>query len=205
MKTILHLDDSIIALKLVEKALSGFARLISVTTIADALTAMAKHDIDCFLIDNVLADGNGLDFAKAIRSKEKHHNTPILLITAGLSENVAYHSMKAGINQCVSKPVQPATIKHIIAQQIAKPIIQKIERTRIDACGVRWESLNQVFEYSLDTGQLVQGYNSEETREKMRTVLKAKIADDIKNFEGVTNVQIVNYLLEIMGGPPDDL
>ena len=197
MKTILHLDDSVIALKLVEKALSGFARLISVTTVADALAAMAQYDIDCFLIDNVLADGNGLDFAKAIRSKEKYHNTPILLITAGLSENVAYNAMKAGINQCVAKPVQPAEIKHLITQQIAKPTIQKIERTRIDACCVRWESLNRIFEYSLDTGQIVHGYHAEETREKMRTMLKAHIANDIKDFEGVTNVQIVNYLLEI--------
>lgn len=119
-----------------------------------------------------------------------------MVITSSLSENIAYGAMKTGINQCFSKPVEPVMIKHIISEQIANPVIQKIERTKIRACCVRWETSNQVFKYSLDAGQLVQGDHFDETREKMRTVLKANIIEDIKNFEGITNVQIVNYLLE---------
>ncbi len=192
MKTIMYLDDSIIALKIMEKTLSGFADLIAIPTISKALKAISKYNIHCFIIDQVLADGYGIDFAKKIRADEKYRKTPILLISASLTEAVAYNAMMAGINQSISKPIQPEEIRQILSQQLKNPTIQKVKRTKISACCVKWEAENKHFEYSLDTGRIVQGNSTEETREKMLTTLKTHIKSD---FKEIIQTEIVNYFL----------
>lgn len=197
MKKILYLDDSIIALKLMAKTMRGFADLICVSTISDAIDAMLQNDIVCFIIDYMLADGNGINFAKRVRKNENYLNTPIILISASLTIDIAFKAMKAGINQSLSKSIQPVKIKQIIAQQIKNPTIHKVERTQISACCVRWETDNEFFEYSLDTGRLVQGNSAKDTQEKMYETLKTCVRNKSNDFKVIINAQIVDYVLSI--------
>jgi ActR/RegA family two-component response regulator len=175
----------------------GFADWICVSSISDAVDAMSKNDIVCFIIDYKLADGNGINFAKCVRKNENYLNTPIILISSSLTTEIAFKAMKAGINQSLSKPIEPVEIKQIIARQIKNPTIHKVERTQISACCVRWEKDNEFFEYSLDTGRLIQSNSAKDTQEKMYEILKTCVRNKNNDSEGVINAKIVDYFLNI--------
>ncbi len=197
MRKILYLDDSSLYLKFMAATMRGFADWICVSSISDAVDAMSTNDIVCSIIDYMLADGNGINFAKRVRKNENHLNTPIILISSSLTTEIAFIAMKACINQSLSKPFEPVEMKQILARQIKNPTIHKVERTQISACCVRWEKDNEFFEYSLDTGRLIQSNSAKNTQEKMDEILKTCVRNKSNDFEGVINAKIVDYFLNI--------
>ncbi|NRA38733.1 MAG: response regulator [Planctomycetes bacterium] len=170
---ILHLDDSRIALKLVQKAFQGTAQVIGVSKLVDA-TAIIEREVifDCFLVDHGLGDGNGFDFIKIIRGMDKYKDIPVILLTSTLTNKIAHRAMTLGVNCSIPKIISNEDLVKETMQQIENPMIKIIQKEYHEVYCVQWEHDGVYFQYSPDVNIIVSAKSSEETQELMEYKLK---------------------------------
>ncbi|MBN1556060.1 MAG: response regulator [Phycisphaerae bacterium] len=196
MKRVLYLDDSLMALRMMERMLKDVVQVFSAATILDAEEILADGPIDMVITDYLLDDGNGIDFARRLREDPLYKEIPILLVSAGLSSEVAFESMRAGINQCFRKPLRPAEIRDIVPRQIESPWIEEVTRSKLYLHGISWKKNGTYHEYSPDLDHRVSADTKQEVHQEMTRQLKNLVGGRME-FEEVTGLQIVEYNLDV--------
>ncbi|MFN5294363.1 MAG: response regulator [Flavobacteriales bacterium] len=95
----------------------------------EALDQVEKESFDCVLMDIQMPEMDGLTATQKIRQNPKHKLLPILAMTAHAMKGEAEKSIAAGMNQHITKPIDPfvlyaALVKHIHNKDIE---LQRIE------------------------------------------------------------------------------
>jgi two-component system chemotaxis response regulator CheY len=103
---ILVVDDAATMRQIVRKSL-GALGLHNVTEAIDGHDALAKLEANQF--NFIISDWNmpnmmGLDFLKAVRSKEQTKTIPFLMVTAEAKRENVLAAAKAGVSQYIVKP-----------------------------------------------------------------------------------------------------
>ncbi len=198
MQTILYLDDSNSALKLFERFLKDCVHVVCCSSVAEATALMMERsDIDCFVLDYMLPDGDGISFGREVRAIERYAETPIILLSATSTPDIAHLAMRSGINQCVSKVISRDGIKAIINAQLEKPTIHKVDRVQIDISCVGWEADRVFYQYSPDTGDTVSGSSQDEAQLKMSELLRKHVLEKGKNWENVLDVSVTHHRFDV--------
>ena len=78
--------------------------VVHVTLAADALTALAAHDIAAVVLDVGLPDGNGFELCRRIRQQS---DVPVLFVTARGDEVDRIVGLEIGADDYVVKPFSP--------------------------------------------------------------------------------------------------
>jgi CheY-like chemotaxis protein len=196
MKRVLHIDDSQMALRMMERMLKDCAEVLSATTIHDAQAVLAKGPVDLIITDYMLDDGNGVEFVQKLRTDEQYKEIPILLVSTGLTDDLAYHAMRSGINQSFRKPLHPSEVRQAVLKQLESPWVEDVHRTRLLLHGVSWQAGGMYYEYSPDLDRRVSADRKEEAHEEMTRQLKALVGGRM-NFEEVPDLRIVDYRLDV--------
>lgn len=84
--------------------------------VKSALKSIADNEVDLILTDMRLPDGDGLEIVRHI--SEHKPDTPIAVITAHGSMDLAIESLKAGAFDFVSKPVDIHKLRDLIGQAL---------------------------------------------------------------------------------------
>jgi CheY-like chemotaxis protein len=190
MKKILYLDDSRIALKMMSQNLKGFAELHSVTTISKAVKELEDHIFDVFLIDYQLSGECGFEFVELLRLIDIYQETPIILISASLTEEMAYGAMKRGVNFSCRKPIPDFNnFKARILGQIEKPVIEVVVREKINISCLRWQDKGIHYEFSPELRKLVSGKSKKITNDKMLEVMEESQSSALGEIYDVEIVQ----------------
>jgi DNA-binding NtrC family response regulator len=196
MKNILCLDDSRIALKVLERSLKGLGEVICALSIQEAEKALDDCDINIFILDFLLPDGNSIDLATKIRKLERYKETPIILISAGLTTEIAYNAMRSGINQSLKKPVGSDELRKIVSQQLESPTIHGVERSYNKLRCIAWEMHDVHYEYSPDINRIVQDNTKEGAHLKMNNLLNNVLNDKTDSFREIIGIEIVNHVIK---------
>ncbi len=113
---ILAVDDDPIILEL----LSQFIELIGDHELTTALSgaqalelvdASQKAPFECFLFDIQMPQMDGIQLTKAIRSKARHADTPVLMLTAMSDKRYVDAAFSAGATDYVTKPFEVSELK----------------------------------------------------------------------------------------------
>lgn len=113
----LIVDDEADIRELVEITLARMSiRTLAVATLAEARDAFAAEKFDLCLTDMRLPDGDGLELVSHIVEHQPH--CPIAVITAYGSADTAVASLKAGAFDFVSKPIDVAGLRALVAQAL---------------------------------------------------------------------------------------
>lgn len=120
-KKILIVDDEryftdLVAVRL-EK--NGYA-VVKAYNAAEAIEAVSREKPDLILMDNMLPDGNGLGLLEMIRSFGNAMLTPVILITAAISDDIRKKSLAAGATDFIAKPITSEELLRKIAQVFEK-------------------------------------------------------------------------------------
>ena len=112
--TILHLDDQEIERMLVQHFLKGTKiKVVSCATLSEAVEAMKKTNIDCFLCDLLMDNGGG---EKAIATfREAGYAGPIALVTAETSSARIKKANDAGASALLTKPFDSGKLIALLA------------------------------------------------------------------------------------------
>jgi len=116
----LVVDDSAVMRKVLIGAL-GRAGITEVDQAADgqeAVCATESADYGLILMDWNMPNMLGIDAVKAIRSNGKR--VPIIMVTTEAEKSRVIDALKAGANNYIIKPFEPATIVTKIQEVLAK-------------------------------------------------------------------------------------
>jgi DNA-binding NtrC family response regulator len=89
----------------------------------EGLKAMGSSSFDLVLLDLMMPDKSGMEVLQEIRKRD--HDTPIFLITAYGSIEVAVQALKAGANDYFSKPWDNEKLLIEIGRQIQKSSLER--------------------------------------------------------------------------------
>jgi len=125
MMRALVVDDSAVMRKVLIGALSR-ANITEVDQAADGVEAVAateQNDYDLVLMDWNMPNMLGIDAVRGIRAGGK--TMPIIMVTTEAEKSRVIDALKAGANNYVIKPFEPATIVTKIQEVIARAAAQK--------------------------------------------------------------------------------
>ena len=106
---ILVLEDNLDTLNLIIEFFSGNGiEALGAESIKEAMDIFNENgsDIDLFLIDLKLPDGNGMDFLKTIRNLQTggSHNKPAIILSCLITENVIKIGKELNVYEFMEKP-----------------------------------------------------------------------------------------------------
>ncbi|MBD1401236.1 sensor histidine kinase [Pelovirga terrestris] len=116
--SLLHLEDDLLDAELVHRALKSghlMCEVSLVTCLSDFSAAISDDTYDLIISDYNLPDGNGLQAFKL--AQHKAPNTPFVLVTGALGEELAIETIKRGVDDYVLKSNLPrlvATVPNVI-------------------------------------------------------------------------------------------
>ncbi|MDN3648274.1 sigma-54 dependent transcriptional regulator [Reinekea marina] len=103
----------------------------SAVDVHTAYKAINEQDVDLILTDMRLPDGNGLDIVRYVA--ESKPTTPIAVITAHGSMDLAIESMKSGAFDFVSKPIDIHKLRQLINQALKVKQQAETKKHEVDA------------------------------------------------------------------------
>lgn len=132
---LLLVEDNPIALKVVESvAKQANCQFVSATTGEQALILMKTHTFDLILSDLGLPGISGNQLASTIRTAEKHlgkNPIPIVGLTAHAAKDIEQESLRSGINQIVSKPINLDVLESLLTYFVSKKQQQPTETSSV--------------------------------------------------------------------------
>jgi class 3 adenylate cyclase len=76
-----------------------------------ALAIVAKQLIDAFILDIQMPGMNGIELCKALRSMERHRDTPVMFITSMDESTVLQQALEAGGDDFITKPIHLVVLR----------------------------------------------------------------------------------------------
>ena len=115
---VLVVDDSATMRKIVAKMLKqiGYADIEEAEHGQDALDRLESSKFDLMLTDWNMPVMDGLALTQKVRAMEELADMPILMVTTRNMKGDIVSAMKAGVNNYITKPFDPKTIKQKIDQ-----------------------------------------------------------------------------------------
>ncbi|WP_069300792.1 response regulator [Neptunicoccus sediminis] len=105
---ILAVDDDVLALNVLQATLEagGYTDITSAQSGAEALAALQETDepFDCFLLDILMPEMDGVELCTEIRSMTAYQKTPVLMITGLSDQSSMDRAYGAGATDFVTKP-----------------------------------------------------------------------------------------------------
>lgn len=193
-----HLEDNRIAQKLLARTLERFGECRGFKTIHEAEAYLReKPEIDAFFVDYTLSDGTGLSLVRRIRSMDQYNHVPIILLTSTLTNDVAYKSMRAGVNISISKLTSPSALRRIVARQVKRPYVQLYSREFYEVWCATWEKDQVYYQYCPETEDLITAGTPEDAEKKMREKLEEIIFKEKRYPDSILNLDAFAHRIKL--------
>jgi PAS domain S-box-containing protein len=128
---ILVVEDNEINQEIARELLQKAGMVVTVASLAsEAFRALEEQKFDLVLMDIQMPEMDGLEATRHIRSFEQFATLPIVAMTAHAMESDRELSLAAGMNDHLTKPINPATLYHAITQWVAADLDRHAERDR---------------------------------------------------------------------------
>jgi CheY-like chemotaxis protein len=197
-KKILLVEDNEMNLDLAIELLQDVGVQISIARNGlEAIEQVNEHTFDCVLMDIQMPEMDGLTATQRIRQNEHHKLLPILAMTAHAMKGEAEKSLAAGMNEHITKPIDPiilytALVKHIhqkdisIQQSASESLPYKIEGINLQDGLYRLGNKRASYEKLLKSYAAVYGNIQEECSQLMRDKQVKPIAAYVHTLSGIT-------------------
>ncbi|HEX7666463.1 MAG TPA: response regulator [Polyangiaceae bacterium] len=119
MRKVLLVDDSASTRALVRAILEdaafttsvGGCEVVEATSGFDAMRLLPRGPYDVIVTDINMADINGLELIKFVRSSEHHKKTPLVIISTLATSKDVERGMALGANAYLTKPFSPDELR----------------------------------------------------------------------------------------------
>jgi two-component system sensor histidine kinase/response regulator len=117
---ILAVEDNVINQQVIKELLEGYGLSVEIAGDGnDALYKIGKQTFDLVLMDIQLPDMDGLEVTRRIRSQDTLSEIPIIAMTAHALVGDREKSLQAGMNDHVTKPINPSALYRTLASWLA--------------------------------------------------------------------------------------
>lgn len=164
-----------------------------------ALDILANEQFDLILMDIQMPEMNGIQTTEKIRT-ELNINTPIMAMTASVMQNEKDNCVRAGMNDYISKPFNPAELNHKIWDLLPKKDVQQEKRiTNINylrnAVGGDLNAIKEILEiYLSKTPPILDALDNELAVKNMENV--QSLVHNLKNSVGIIGADGLFHILD---------
>ncbi|MDT3678668.1 MAG: response regulator [Burkholderiaceae bacterium] len=168
---ILVVDDDIVDRRICRRALGRLdppPTFVEAETATQALDELARHDVDCVLLDFRLPDMDGLELLVRLNERSVEQRVPIIMLTGADDVSVAVEAMRRGASNYLVKDVDGRY------QELMPTIVHHALRDR-ELQLARWHDEQALARYRGDLSDLAQRLMD---TEKMTTRQLAQVLHD---------------------------
>lgn len=115
---VLSVDDSPVVQTLIKRAIGDRYEVISADNAVDAFNILNSRDVSLMLLDVTMPDINGLDLCRSIRSIDKFHHLPVVMLTARDGMVNKIKGQMAGATHYLTKPVTREKLFEVLEKYI---------------------------------------------------------------------------------------
>lgn len=121
MTSVLAVDDSVSMRQMLAGALraAGY-RVVEAVDGVDALEKIAAEEVDVVLTDHNMPRMDGLELTRSLRSQQRYHRLPVLILTTECDERLKQAGRAAGATGWLRKPFDPARLVQVLEQVTAR-------------------------------------------------------------------------------------
>ncbi len=128
---ILLVEDNAINQQVAGELLESYGLLVIIADNGQqALDCLHNNDIDLVLMDIQMPIMDGMQAIQQIRSKKQFHKLPVIAMTAHAMQGDKEKYIAAGMNDYLSKPIEPEKLRHLMVKWLGKKIITQQESTQ---------------------------------------------------------------------------
>ena len=116
---VIYVEDNEVNVELMRQILAsrcGVALRVA-TTGAEALAMVGSHPPGLMLVDMHLGDMTGMELAARLRASDATASIPLVAVSADALPDQIDHALNGGFDDYVTKPVNPARLVQVIAEQ----------------------------------------------------------------------------------------
>lgn len=159
----------------------------------EAIEAVKKTNYDLVLMDCQMPHMDGFEATSAIRRVEAltGKRTPIIAVTAHAMDGDRDKCISAGMDDYISKPIEPATLTSIVRNWIPSPQTTK---------SARRSRLLPVKGAPVDLEAITNRYRSEEHRKKLATLFIHDVPKQIDALKAAADEQDKRQVLQVAHG-----
>ncbi|MBL7544386.1 MAG: response regulator transcription factor [Bdellovibrionaceae bacterium] len=117
---ILLVEDSPGIHIMVQSAIEDIGALTCVTTVAGAEQELSHGLYTLLILDIDLPDGDGFDFCKKIRSRDRFQNLPIIFFTGKADIDQLVMGFSLGADDYIVKPIEPKEFKARVESKLKR-------------------------------------------------------------------------------------
>lgn len=123
--SVLVVEDDPQNLKFLKLLLSRDFNVLTCSSESEFYRILVHHQFDAVLMDITLSGNkSGLSLIKSLRQIPLYKNTPVICLSAHISESDEFEALNAGANLYLRKPVQNRILIDSILEEIAKSKIE---------------------------------------------------------------------------------
>ncbi|MEQ8959740.1 MAG: response regulator [Coleofasciculus sp. C2-GNP5-27] len=120
MALILIVDDAAFTRRMIRKTLVADGHgTLEATNGQEGLDMAIAHQPDCILTDMLMPVMDGFQLLAALRDRQI--NTPVIVITADIQENVRQRCRELGGSGFINKPPKEAELRRVMGEILACP------------------------------------------------------------------------------------
>lgn len=198
---LLYVDKSRTAHRLLQRALESIAYVHTAESIADAQSKIAGGSTDerfnCFILDQELPDGTGLELARLLRELPGHQKTPVILYCASLDNELEYQAMCAGVNDSLRKPADPLDLRERVAKLADTPSIRQVRRELLQLTCFSWHAEGMYHEYSPDLNLHLTGDCHDDVQLRMRETMEREIHAKKDPSRYPADIHVFKYVIKL--------
>lgn len=118
---VLIVDDSATMRRIIRNNLkfAGYDDAVEAGNGVEGLACLAGNPIDLIITDWNMPEMNGIEFVKAVRSKDQLKQLPVLMITTVAERENIMIALAAGVTNYIVKPFDAETLKKKLDQVLA--------------------------------------------------------------------------------------
>ena len=127
MADILVIEDDASTLHLLKRTLEPEHAVHGKSDLKSAREALRNRNFDLLLLDVLLPDGDGFDFAEELRKHGRLDDLPLLFITAKSSVADQVLGLSIGADDYIIKPIVPLVLRARVNSKVLKLEKQRLE------------------------------------------------------------------------------
>lgn len=120
METVLIVDDSIFARRVLKQCISGIGyQTLEAEDGRKALQMVTSHQIECILLDLNLPELTGMEVLKHLH--EQNNKIPVIVVSADIQDSTRNKCLELGCVHFETKPIKVENIERAVTTAMGPP------------------------------------------------------------------------------------
>jgi PleD family two-component response regulator len=171
MKRILYIEDSVTSQLIVRRILSGINEVTIAPTPRAANVLLAENSYDLVITDFLFPQVDALDLIIPLRQVKSTLECPIIAVSGSMDTALANRLLKAGVNACLCKPLNPVEFRALVERMLAEPFVEHYSSTVSTVNCFQWFEHGAYHEYCPELKAHLTGPNRDEVSNRMQALL----------------------------------